>query len=244
MTESKLETLKVEALGDCALLIRVGPDASGETAQRVHAVVQRLLMEPLAGVLDVVGAVCTVALHYDPLRIEAMPDAETPFDALAQQVTRRLSSFDPATADPAAEHDIPVCYGGEFGEDLEAVARTHGVTEEEVIALHTAPLYRVQMLGFAPGFAYLAGLDARIATPRKATPRTRVPAGSVGIGGELTAVYPLDLPGGWHLIGRSPVRFFVPTAERPSLLVAGDRVRFRPVTTQEYGELERDARWR
>ena len=244
MTESKLETLGLAALGDCALIIQVGDNASEQTALKVHAVVQRLLAEPLAGVLDVVGAMCTVALHYDPLRIEPVPEAQTPFDALAQQVTRRLSSFDPATATPAAEHKIPVCYGGEFGEDLQVVARTHGLTEEEVIALHTAPLYRVQMLGFAPGFAYLAGLDARIATPRKATPRTRVPAGSVGIGGELTAVYPLDLPGGWHLIGRSPVRFFDPASERPSLLVAGDRVRFQPVSTQEYGRLERDAQWR
>ena len=244
MTEAKLGMLKLEALGDCALLVQVGADASEQTAQRVHAVVQRLLTEPPAGVLDVVGAVCTVALHYDPLRVEPVAEAETPFDALAQQVMRRLNSFDPATAAPAAEHNIPVCYGGEFGEDLQAIARTHGLTEEEVIALHTQPLYRVQMLGFAPGFAYLAGLDARIATPRKATPRTRVSTGSVGIGGELTAVYPLDLPGGWHLIGRSPVRFFDATSDRPSLLVAGDRVRFRPVSAQEYGELERDARWR
>jgi len=244
MAESKLETLKLEALGDCALLIQVGADASEQTALRVHAVVQHLVTHPLVGVRDVVGAVCTVALHYDPVEIELMPDAETPFDALAQQVARRLSSFDPGVAAPAAEHEIPVCYGGEFGEDLELVARTHGLTEVEVIALHTAPLYRVQMLGFAPGFAYLAGLDARIVTPRKATPRTRVPAGSVGIGGELTAVYPLDLPGGWHLIGRSPVRLFDPTSERPSLLVAGDRVRFQPVSAQEYGRLERDAQWR
>ena len=244
MTEPKPQTFKLEALGDCALIIQVGADTSEQTALRVHAVVQRLLTEPLPGVLDVVGAVCTVSLHYDPLRIEPMVEAQTPFDALAQQVMRRLSSFDPATVTPEGEHKIPVCYGGEFGEDLQAVARTHGLTEEEVIALHTAPLYRVQMLGFAPGFAYLAGLDARIATPRKATPRTRVPAGSVGIGGELTAVYPLDLPGGWHLIGRSPVRFFDPTSERPSLLVAGDRVRFQPVSTQEYGKLERNARWR
>jgi len=244
MSEAKLDTLKVEALGDCALLIQVGADASEQTALRVYAVVQHLLTDPLAGVLDVVGAVCTVALHYDPLRVGLMQDAQTPFDALAQQVAQRLSSFDAAAAAPAVEHKIPVCYGGDFGADLEAVAQAHGLTEAEVIALHTAPLYRVQMLGFAPGFAYLAGLDARIATPRKPTPRTRVPAGSVGIGGELTAVYPLDLPGGWHLIGRSPVRFFDPSSERPSLLVAGDRVRFEAVSAQEYGQLEGDGQWR
>jgi inhibitor of KinA len=244
MAESKLGRLRLSPLGDCVLLVELGSDASEQTALRVHAVAEHLLEHPLAGVRDVVGAVCTVALHYDPLRIEPMPEAETPFEALAQQVTQRLISLDPAAALPADEHEIPVCYGGEFGADLEAVARAHGLTGDEVIALHSAPVYRVQMLGFAPGFAYLAGLDARIATPRKATPRTRVPAGSVGIGGELTAVYPLDLPGGWHLIGRSPVSFFDPGAERPSLLVAGDRVRFLPITAQEYAQLDRDARWR
>jgi inhibitor of KinA len=243
MTEPKLGRLRLLPVGDCVLLIELGSDASEHTALRVHAVTEQLLGRPPAGVLDVVGAVCTVALHYDPLRIEPMPEAETPFEALAQQVTQRLISLDPAAAQPAGEHEIPVCYGGEFGEDLEAVARAHGLTGKEVITLHSAPVYRVQMLGFAPGFAYLVGLDARIATPRRATPRTRVPAGSVGIGGELTAVYPLDLPGGWHLIGRSPVSFFDLAAERPSLLVAGDCVRFLPVTAHEYERLSRNARW-
>jgi inhibitor of KinA len=244
MAEAKLGRPRLSPLGDCVLLVELGTDASEETALRVHAVAEHLLGHPLMGVRDVVGAVCTVALHYDPLKIEPMPEAKTPFEALAQQVTQRLISVDPAAAPPAGEYEIPVCYGGEFGEDLEAVARTHGLTGDEVIALHSAAVYRVQMLGFAPGFAYLAGLDARIATPRKATPRTRVPAGSVGIGGQLTAVYPLDLPGGWHLIGRSPAIFFDPGSERPSLLIAGDRVRFLPINAQEYAQLHRDARWR
>ncbi len=244
MVEPKLGQLRLFQLGDCVLVVELGTEASEQTALRVHAVAQHLLGQPPAGVRDVVAAACTVALHYDPLQIEPMPEAQTPFEALVQQVKQRLDSLDPAAAPAASEHEIPVCYGHEFGEDLEVVASAHGLTSDEVIALHSAPLYRVQMIGFAPGFAYLAGLDARIATPRRPTPRTRVPAGSVAIGGELTAVYPLDLPGGWHLIGRSPLSFFDPTAERPSLLIAGDRVRFVPITPEEFGRMHQDGRWR
>jgi len=244
MVELKLEQLRLSQLGDSVLVVELGADASEATALRVHAVAQHLLGHPPAGIRDVVAAACTVALHYDPLQVEIEPQTQTPFEALAQQVTQRLSALDPAIAPATREHQIPVCYGAEFGEDLEAVARAHDMTPGDVIALHTAPVYRVQMLGFAPGFAYLAGLDARIATPRRATPRTRVPAGSVGIGGELTAVYPLDLPGGWHLIGRSPLGFFDPDAERPSLLAAGDRVRFVPITQEEFERFHQAGRWR
>ncbi len=244
MAESKLGDVRLVPLGDRVLLAELGADALESTALRVHAVAEHLLRYPLAGVRDVVAAVCTVALHYEPLELEPFPEGVTPFEALAQQVRERLGSLDLTVAPAADEFEIPVCYGGEFGEDLGALAEAHGLSSDQVIALHLAPLYRVQMLGFAPGFAYLAGLDPRIATPRRATPRTRVPAGSVAIGGELTGVYPLDLPGGWHLIGRSPLRFFDPAAERPSLLVAGDRVRFVSVTEDEYADLEQRARWR
>jgi inhibitor of KinA len=244
MGEPKLERLRISQLGDGVLVVELGTDASEATALRVHAVAQHLLRHPPPGVRDVVAAACTVALHYDPLQVDIVPPTQTPFEALAQQVTQRLGALDPASAPATSEHEIPVCYGAQFGEDLEAVARAHDLTPEDVIALHSAPLYRVQMLGFAPGFAYLAGLDGRIATPRRATPRTRVPAGSVGIGGELTAVYPLDLPGGWHLIGRSPLSFFDPAAERPSLLAAGDRVRFLAITPEEFERFHQDCRWR
>jgi inhibitor of KinA len=243
MAEPKLEQLRLSQLGDCVLVVELGNDVSEATARRVHAVAQHLLAHPLAGVRDVVAAACTVALHYDPLRVETGTETQTPFEWLAQQVMQRLGSLDPAAALGTSTHEIPVCYGADFGEDLEALAQAHGLTPDEVIALHCAPRYRVQMLGFAPGFAYLAGLDARIATPRRSTPRTRVPAGSLGIGGELTAVYPLDLPGGWNLIGRSPLSFFDPSAERPSLLTVGDHVRFVPITPQEFRHIEQDRRW-
>jgi KipI family sensor histidine kinase inhibitor len=244
MAESKLGAFTLAPLGDGVLLIELGRDASDSTAERVHAVAEHLLQQVPAGVRDVVPAVCTVALHYDPLLLEQRSEGVTAYETLAQQVTERLASLDPAGRRAGAEVEIPVCYGGTFGEDLAALAEARGLSTEEAIALHGAPLYRVQMLGFAPGFAYLAGLDPRLSTPRRSTPRTRVPGGSVAIGGELTAVYPLDLPGGWHLIGRSPVRFFDPAAEQPSLLAAGDRVRFVRVSADQYTALEKGASWR
>ena len=240
MAKPTLGEFQLSPLGDCVLLIQLGADASEETALRVHAVAAQLLAKPPPGIRDVVAAVCTVALHYDPLAVDPGSELATPFEALAQQVKSTLASLDLAAAPAPGELDIPVCYGGDFGPDLEALAQVHGMTGDAVIALHSAPLYRVQMLGFAPGFAYLAGLDERIATPRRPNPRTRVPAGSVAVGGVLTGVYPFDLPGGWHLLGCSPLRFFDPERERPSLLVAGDRVRFVPVTADEYARLEDD----
>lgn len=244
MVESKLGAFTLAALGDGVLLIELGDDGSDSTAQRVQAVAEHLLRQSPAGVRDVVPAVCTIALHYDPLLVEQPREGATPYDALAQQVTERLASLDPARRAAGREVEIPVCYGGAFGEDLAALAEEHGLSADEVIALHSAPVYRVQMLGFAPGFAYLAGLDPRLSTPRRSTPRTRVPGGSVAIGGDLTAVYPLDLPGGWHLIGRSPVRFFDPAAEQPSLLVAGDHVRFVRISVDEYAALDKGSSWR
>ncbi len=237
MTEPFIREYRLSPLGDRALVIELGNDASEETALKVRSVTERLLAEPLPGVLDVVPAVCTLALHYDPLRIAAADDAGGAYAALARQVTARLQSMDGIELTQPATFEIPVCYGGEYGEDLETLAHTHGLTVEQVIERHTAPLYRVQMLGFAPGFAYLAGLDPKLATPRRSNPRMRVPAGSVAIGGELTGIYPLELPGGWHLIGRSPLRMFDAFAQPPARLSMGDRVRFVPVSMGEYVRL-------
>ncbi len=242
MNEPLIREYRLSALGDRALVIELGQDASEQTALRVRGVSERLLADPLAGVLDVVPAVCTVALHYDPLRIALPDNATCAYDALAQQVTTRLQSMDRFEPMQPATFEVPVCYGAEYGEDLEALARTHDLTPAQVIELHCAPLYRVQMLGFAPGFAYLAGLDPKLATPRRSNPRTRVPAGSVAIGGELTGIYPLELPGGWHLLGRSPLSMFDPEAEPPVRLSIGDRVRFVPVSAQEYLQLAKARR--
>ena len=130
--------------------------------------------------------------------------------------------------------DIPVSYDGELGPDLGEVAARAGLTPEQVVALHTSGNYFVQAIGFAPGFAYLGGLPEKLHTPRRATPRTQVPAGAVGIGGALTGVYPLVTPGGWNLIGRTPLKMFDPSRAEPALVRAGDRVRFRAITAEEF----------
>jgi inhibitor of KinA len=133
--------------------------------------------------------------------------------------------------------EIPVCYGGELGPDLDDVAERHAMSADDVIRVHSAGNYLVYMVGFMPGFAYLGGLSERIATPRRNSPRTAVPAGTVGIGGSQTGVYPLESPGGWHLIGRTPVRVFDIGRDPAALLATGDRVRFVSITRAKYDEL-------
>jgi inhibitor of KinA len=177
-------------------------------------------------VLDIVPAYSTLALHYDPAIIGA---GDAPYEALIE----RLSVADAQAFAARTPGGIPVCYG----EDLEEVARQHGLTPEEFATIHASTDYRVYLLGFVPGFAYLGNLDSRIATPRRETPRPHVPAGSVAIGGDQTGVYPLETPGGWHLIGRSPVKMFTPEAEPPCLLGAGDTVRFVPISRAEFDAL-------
>jgi inhibitor of KinA len=153
------------------------------------------------------------------------------------------AALEAACADLAHAHlppprivEIPVCYGGAFGPDLDDVAERHGLGSDDVVAIHTSGEYLVYMVGFMPGFAYLGGLDERIATPRRRSPRTAVPAGTVGIGGQQTGVYPLVSPGGWNLIGRTPLRIFDPARDEPTLLATGDRVRFRAIPLDEYQE--------
>jgi inhibitor of KinA len=165
-------------------------------------------------------------VYFDPLR--------TDYSSLVSQLTSALEQqiAEPEVAGRLVE--IPVCYGGEHGPDLSAVAGFARVTESEVVALHTAATYQVFMLGFVPGFAYLGSVDRRIAAPRRTEPRVRVPAGSVGVAGEQTGIYPSETPGGWQLIGRTPLRPFDISREDPFLLRAGDRVRFRPIVPDQF----------
>jgi KipI family sensor histidine kinase inhibitor len=177
-------------------------------------------LEPLAipGIRDIVPAYHSVTIHFDPLRL----DRET-----LQTESIRLSETERTSLAPDRQPiAIPVSYGREAGPDLASVADFGGCSVEQVIRLHTAPVYRVYMLGFLPGFAYLGIVDRRIAMPRLDAPRVRVPAGSVGIAGTQTGIYPCDTPGGWRIIGRTVTKLFDPTRIEPFLLKAGDRVRF------------------
>jgi inhibitor of KinA len=221
-------------MGDRALVIEFGDRPDPELSARIAAVAQHLRASPPPGLLDIVPAYTTLALHYDPVLIGV---GTTPYEALIQKIEVWLHAQTDAKMPRGRLVEIPVCYGGGFGEDLDEVARQHGLTPEEVATIHAGTDYRVYMLGFVPGFAYLGDLDARIATPRRDTPRPRVPAGSVAIGGDQTGVYPLETPGGWQLIGRTPVKLFTPEAEPPCLLGAGDTVRFVAISRAEFDTL-------
>jgi len=233
------------ALGDCAVVVTLGDPASESALARVRLLAEALAEAGLPGIVDIVPAYATVAAFYEPARFAGggQPIYESVCAALAACAAaagiegRRL---------PRRGEDrlmsIPVCYGGGFGPDLGMVAEQCGIGETAVIARHAAGDYRVQAIGFAPGFPYLAGLPESLRTPRRPTPRTAVPAGSVGIGGAQTGIYPLETPGGWQLIGRTPVRLFRPRERWPSLLRVGDRLKFEPIDPAEFRRLEQEQR--
>jgi inhibitor of KinA len=222
--------IRIEPLGDRALLVTLADDLAridAATNVRVHAAAARL-RDAHEALTDVVPAYASVAVHYDPARVRCRHE-EPPHEALARWVAVRLERLGDAGVEQSRFVEIPVRYGGEHGPDLASLAEARDLSIEEVVTLHTAPEYIVHFIGFMPGFAYLRGLDPRLATPRREVPRTSVPAGSVGIGGAQTGVYPIASPGGWQLIGRTDVQLFDPSREPAALLTAGDRVRFRAV---------------
>lgn len=223
------ETLRIDAVGDRCLLVGLGTSVDLTTSARVHALVQRLREQPIAGVRDIVPAFCTVALHYRP---ECF--GPTPFAALKTLLLERLAQ--PLDARHAAPRviEIPVCYGGDYGPDLEDVAQRCGLSTERVIALHLESTHRVYMLGFAPGFPFIGGLSPQLAMPRRTTPRTHIPPGSVAIAREQTCIYPLETPGGWNILGRTPVRLFEAGAEPPCLLGPSDAIRFVRIDANTY----------
>ena len=222
--------VRVEPLGDRALTVRLGDSVDEATRRRVQATYARLAERAVPGVVELVPAFASVTVHYEPAGVPRAPgSAASPYARLRALLDDALAGVADASPPPAASVEIPVRYGGDDGPDLDDVARRHAMSPDEVVRLHTAGDYVVHMLGFLPGFPYLGGLDPRLATPRRDVPRTVVPAGSVGIGGAQTGVYSIDSPGGWHLIGRTALRLFDAGRDPPTLLRAGDRVRFRSV---------------
>ncbi len=229
----------VIALGDRALLLRFGDTVAPAIAARVQAFATALLARPLAGVVDVVPAFTTVTVHYEPTRVAGAGGSA--FERLRLQLLARVDSAKDAGSDKSGRvFEIPVCYGGAYGPDLEDVAHRCGMDAQEVIQRHVQSLNRVYMLGFAPGFPFIGGLDAALFMPRRATPRTQVPAGSVAIVREQTCIYTMQTPGGWNLIGRTPVQLFDATAEPPCLLGPGDSIRFFPIDEERYQEMLRE----
>jgi inhibitor of KinA len=221
------------ALGDRAILITVGDSIDEATHKRVRAIATRLDAHPPRGIIDRVPAFASVVVHYEPLLVDGR-ETRSPYERMVDILRALLADVSVDVLPPQRTIEIPVCYGDELGPDLDAVATRHAMTPEQVIQLHASGDYLVYMVGFMPGFAYLGGLAEEIATPRRQTPRTAVPAGTVGIGGRQTGVYPLVSPGGWNLIGRTPLRMFEVDRKQPTLLMTGDRVRFRPISMAEF----------
>ncbi|MDE3156682.1 MAG: 5-oxoprolinase subunit PxpB [Acidobacteriota bacterium] len=218
----------VEA-GDSALVVEFEDRVDPGVNARAIACARAVAAARHPGVRDVVPTYRAVAVYFDPLR--------TDLASLGALLEREGAQPAPAGTGAQAPIEIPVCYGGTLGPDLAAVARHAGCSEDEVVERHTSQVYRVYMLGFIPGFAYLGLVDERIAMPRHATPRVKVPARSVGIAGRQTGIYPSESPGGWQLIGRTPIAPFDPTRPRPFLMQAGDAVKFVAIAPAEYARL-------
>lgn len=228
--------MELFSLGDCAVLVKVKAKTAVAALDEVTQLYRALKAAPFTGITDIVPAFTTITVHYDPAKV--IVKSGTPLAA----VTAWINTVPPAPkAQRAKPRNIvlPVCYGGDAGPDITAVATHTKLSESEVIRVHSKGSYRVAAVGFSPGFPYLLGLAPRLATPRRSTPRAAVPAGSVGIGGHQTGVYPIATPGGWMLIGRTPTRLFRPENEtEPTLLSAGDGVIFKPVTEKQAGQLQ------
>jgi inhibitor of KinA len=220
-------------LGDRAVMITLGGTIDEATHRLVRSASARIDQRPPAGFVDQVPAFTSIAVHYDPL-IAAHGTSKTPYERVVDDLSVALDGLTAERLPPARVVEVPVSYGGALGPDLDDVARAHDITADEVVRIHTSGDYLVYMVGFMPGFAYLGGLSPKLATPRRTTPRTVVPAGTVGIGGSQTGVYPLDSPGGWNLIGKTPLAVFDIARPQPALLATGDRVRFRAITETEF----------
>lgn len=229
-------------LGEAGIIVRFGNAITPEVHRCVKALADYLDAHQFTGMIESVISYTSLAVYYNPFIVkrDGRNRNKSAFQIVSDYIERQCM---PAAQDKGSENahvvEIPVCYGGEYGPDLEYVAQYHGLTEREVVQIHTAPEYLVYMIGFCPGFPYLGGMDKRIATPRRTTPRVEIPARSIGIAGEQTGGYPMKTPGGWQIIGRTPIDMFnLSNEEQPSLLHAGDTVKFIAVSEAEYKKLK------
>lgn len=226
-----MKKAKILTAGDSALLIEFEQKIAPEINAQITAFVHLLKEQHIEGVTDLIPAFASLLINYDP-RVIGYKDLKARIEELLKiEVSEE--------AGDARVFEIPVCYGGEYGPDIANIAENAGLSEQEVIDIHCSKDYLIYMLGFLPGFVYLGGLDERIHTPRLANPRISIPAGSVGIAASQTGIYPLNSPGGWQLLGMTPVKTYDPERETPILVEAGDYIRFVPVTEEEFLKIKK-----
>ncbi len=233
MQEIHMQEVKISPVGDQAVLCEFGTQISEEINDRVHALAAFLKKQNKKGIRELLPTYCSLLVYYDPQKISY------------QRVVKAIREFDMSAQENIQKKQkkillVPCLYGGSYGPDLARMSEKLKLDEEEIVQIHQASDYKIYMLGFLPGFVYLGGLDERIHMPRLDVPRTKIPARSVGIGGNQTGVYPMDSPGGWQLIGSTPLDFYNPDREKPILCEAGEYIRFVSITEQEYQQIRRD----
>lgn len=225
-----MHNIRILTAGDSSLLVEFGQEISPEINRRVTNTLQLMKEQHIEGIVDTIPTYCSLLINYDP-RVITYEEMRKRMEDLVRVDVKTGNSVKTIV-------EIPVCYGGEYGPDIANIAANANLSEEEVISIHTSRDYLIYMLGFLPGFTYLGGLDERIHTPRLATPRINIRAGSVGIGGSQTGIYPLDSPGGWQLMGMTPVKTYDPNRAVPILLEAGQYIRFVRIDEGEYQRLK------
>ena len=218
--------------GDSGLLINLDEEIDPSISREIYLLADSILREKIGGVSDIVPGYCSLLILYDPLRND--------YRNLVSRVKRLMMNLGESGSSATRRVEIPTCYGGDYGPDLLDVAALHGLSGDEVIRIHSSIDYFVYFIGFCPGFPYMGKVPSSIATPRLAKPRVRVPAGSVGIAGNQTGIYPIETPGGWRLIGRTPLKLFDPNLHPPNLLWPGDTVRFVPISPFEFQTIRSD----
>jgi inhibitor of KinA len=238
--------MEIVPVGDSALIVRVSErfeNAPEKTMDKVLGTFRQIQDAAIPGVIELAPAYTSVTVFFDPMVVaKAVKTEDTVFDWLAARIRASVAEAADSSrkkGSTARTVEIPVSYDSEFAFDLDHVAQTSGLSPAEVIDLHSSAEYRVACIGFVPGFPFLTGLPRKLATPRRDAPRKEIPPGSVGIGGAQTGIYPLRSPGGWNLIGRTPLRLFDPVGNPPVLLRTGERVRFRKITRDEFESFER-----
>lgn len=220
------DEVRILTVGDCGVSVEFGQEINLDINHRVTALKMLLKEKGIPGIVETIPTYCSLLIEYDPMVIQ--------YDELVNNLKVLVNQLRAIKLPEKRVVEIPVAYGGEYGPDLKEVAETHGISEEEVIRLHSEPEYPIYMLGFVAGFPYLGGMNKAIATPRKKTPRLKIESGSVGIAGEQTGIYSVESPGGWQIIGRTPIKLYDPERERPVLLEAGQYIKFKAITYEEF----------
>ncbi len=221
-----MEQIRFLPCGESAVTVEFSREMSEEANRKIRFLAAQIERAHIRGILETVPTFCSMTVYFDPLRISRT--------RLEKKLLRLIDAYKEDSAGTRRVFLIPVCYEDDYAPDMADVCKLTGLTKEEVIRIHSSTDYLIYMLGFLPGFPYLGGMDPRIEAARLDSPRTAIPEGAVGIGGKQTGIYPLASPGGWRLIGRTPVKVYDPSREQPILYRAGDYIRFCPITTAEF----------